>query len=176
MKRIYVLDVSGLVNPPMDGESYTTPEIIEEISEELKKSVVKTRVKSGEVKVKKPKSRYLRIALREAKETGDLEVLSKADLSILALALELREIDKEIIVLTDDFALQNIFIKLGIDTKPIFGKKIEKVIMWKRICPICRTEYPADYPSDFCPECGIKLTRKAFLKMSVNELRGQSSI
>ena len=63
-------------------------------------------------------------AFNEAKKTGDFIVLSKADLSLIALAIEFKEKGCKPIVLTDDFALQNVCRILKIENNPVFGRKI----------------------------------------------------
>jgi len=174
MKKTYISDVSGLINPPMDGDVFTTLKIVGELSGKLRKNVVEARIESGIIKVVKPNAEFSFLAMDKARATGDLSVLSNADISLLALALQFSHEGRQPIVLTDDYALQNILKILNIPVKPIFGRKIKEVIIWKKVCSICGTKYPQSYKGGRCRECGGVLTRKAYIKLreKLNEIEG----
>lgn len=90
-------------------------------------------------------------ARKAAEKSGDLDVLSRADLEVLALALE-----KGWKVATSDFAVQNVAGELGLEVVPV-GKAIRKRIEWVWYCPACGRK--ADRKG-VCEVCGTELKRK----------------
>jgi UPF0271 protein len=99
-------------------------------------------------------------ARKAAIETGDLEGLSLTDLSLIGLAIAL----KNPVVLTDDFRVQNVLLHLGIDFEPageIGNKTIREEWAWTFRCMGCGRYYPESPGSD-CPVCGsgLKKTRR----------------
>lgn len=96
----------------------------------------------------------------EAERTGDLDLLSEADISIISLAMELRDA----MVLTDDFRIQNVLMSAGLSFSPageIGEMRIEEKWEWTYRCRGCGRYYD-DPPGDLCEICGsgIKKTRK----------------
>ena len=173
MKKTYISDVSGLMNPPTDGNVFTTLKIVEELSGELRKKVVEARIEAGIIKVVEPNAEFSSLAMDKARATGDLSVLSNADISLLALTLQFSQEGRKPIVLTDDYALQNILKILNIPVKPIFGRKIRELIIWKKVCSICGTKHPQSYKEKYCRKCGGVLTRKSYIKLGrLNEIEG----
>lgn len=161
MKKALVLDSHALTGAaPSGGICYTTPQILAEVKSSIDRAIVEARRESGELSVVEPDSAFLEEAEALAVATGDLSVLSRADLSLLALALQM---DGEALLLTDDFALQNIALHRNIRVQTIRGRRIEDVIVWMRLCPVCgsRSEDPEVRT---CVECGASLTRKAVSK------------
>src|SRR5271170_6665650 len=91
-----VLDAGPIIKnePPVStllGQSealYTVPDIIEEIRDTVTRSRVETTLLPF-LKVRSPKPPSIKVISDFARRTGDLEVLSKPDIQILALAYEL---------------------------------------------------------------------------------------
>ena len=98
-----------------------------------------------------PSEDSLRKVIEAAEETGDLEVLSEADIELLALALELNAT-----VVTNDFAVQNVAEKLGLEWEGI-GKSIRRFIQWEWYCPGCKRVYERKGKCEFC---GLELKRR----------------
>jgi UPF0271 protein len=111
-----------------------------------------------------PKDESLERASKLAIETGDMAGLSNVDLGIMALSLE----GKRKLV-TDDYRLQNIAKKAGIDWAPVSTEGIKKVWKWQLKCIACKKifptpEIPNQKKSDWgeCTDCGtqLKLTKR----------------
>ena len=71
--------------------------------------------------------------------------------SCLALAMDL-----EAVLYTDDFAIQNVAIALGVRTHPINQRKARRVF-WKYRCSGCGKYFDHDGE---CPVCGAAIKRK----------------
>lgn len=133
-----VLDAGAFIEGLM-VKGITTPEVTEE-----------TKVPFG-TEIRPAKKEFLKKAKEAAKRTGDLSVLSPADLSIIALALET---GAELV--TNDFAVQNTAKSLGI-TLEIGSKEIKKEIWWEWYCPACHAKYGE---KKICDICGTETKRR----------------
>ena len=169
---IYVLDSSAFMfgfSISSSAVAYTTEEVIQEVSRNRFVQVkIDAYILQGSLKVISPPSEYLsKISLATA-DTADLKVLSKTDLSIIALALYLKEnMDKELVLITDDYSLQNIAYVLGIKFKSMTVRGITKKIKWMIYCPACGKVFK-DSKMSICPICGHELRRKAVEKESIS--------
>ena len=111
-----------------------------------------------------PDEESLARASKFAIDTGDMAGLSKVDLELLALSIQE---NKKLI--TDDYRLQNLAEKAGINWSSISTKGISKLWEWELKCLACKKEYPTPEEtnkkkSDWgeCINCGssLKLKRK----------------
>ncbi|MFO8050171.1 MAG: NOB1 family endonuclease [Thermoplasmatota archaeon] len=112
---------------------------------------------SAGLKVKDPAS--VGNAERAAERTGDIELLSKADISIIALALEL----ENVLVVTDDFRVQNVLKDMGIRFEPageLGGRTINDVWKWTYRCSGCGRYFDEPGKKDICPVCGSQVRKK----------------
>ena len=90
---------------------------------------------------------------RAARETGDAEELSETDLRLLAAAFEL-----DGVLVTDDYAIQNVAEHVDIAVKVIAREGISETREWTFQCQGCGREF--DEHRDRCPICGMELARK----------------
>ena len=94
----------------------------------------------------------------QASQTRDIEKLSPADIGILAKALEYHEkIGDDAVLITDDFAVQNIAARLGIAVMPVAQRVIKDQIIWQKQCIGCFRHFK---DGDDCPVCGSLLRKK----------------
>ena len=167
---IYVADVSALAKYTPDSKIYTTNNIIDEVklnenkTKELRISLIDSKINKGEIIIKDPKKQFLQEAKDVAVKTGDLKVMSKADISLVALSIELDREEHRVIVLSDDFAVQNICNETGVSVLNIVGQKIKKTIRWKNKCILCNKKFPNDYKDKDCNYCGNIIIRKPICK------------
>ncbi len=157
---VYVLDatplLTGYTPTLVSNVHYTTQEVMDELGadEQLRFAVAKEWLH-----VRQPSAKSLK-AIREASvETGDNFVLSKADLSILALSFEIRGGGAMVTLLTDDYAIQNVAAKLHIAFQKYAWQGIRRRIPWELYCPTCRKTYNTRQRT--CPNCGSTLKRRA---------------
>ena len=111
-----------------------------------------TLLETNRLKIREPDSESTKAATDAAKNTGDYPQLSKQDLSVIALCIEL---DGEII--SDDFAISNVARNLGLKISPIMTQGIKDVGRWVHYCPGCRTNHESGKE---CPMCATPLKRK----------------
>ena len=135
------------------SDCYTTSLVYDEIKH-IKKNhdALGTLLETNRLKIREPDKKAKDAATKAAKDTGDFPQLSKQDISIIALGIEL---DGEII--SDDFAISNVAKNLGLKISPIMTKGIEDVGVWVHYCPGCRKNHSSGKE---CPNCGTPLKRK----------------
>lgn len=119
-----------------------------------------TAVENGRLLIREPSEESLRIVETSAVRVGDTFFLSETDKQILALALEIKASGREPRLVTDDYSIQNVAAKLGIEFASLATFGIRRLLEWMRYCPACRKEYPADYKAAQCTVCGTELKRK----------------
>ena len=90
---------------------------------------------------------------RAAAETGDRKELSTTDVRLLAAAFEL-----DGVVVTDDYAVQNVADRLNVVAEVIAQDGIAEQREWRFQCQGCGREF--DDHRDRCPICGSDLSRK----------------
>ena len=151
-----VLDASAFyVGIPFASQekSYTTPAIFEEIKH-IKKNheAINVLLDTKRLEIIEPDVQYVEKVLSKAKNTGDFHNLSKEDISVIALCMQLKA---ELI--TDDFAVSNIARHLNLNVIPIMTSGITRVVDWIYFCPGCQKTF--SHISE-CPLCGNKLRRK----------------
>ena len=105
-------------------------------------------------RVEAPQPDMIEDVLIMAKHTRDVEELSTTDIEILAKALERKD---NATLLTDDYAVQNVAVMLGIDVKPIVQKKIRDILVWEKQCVGCRKRFDE---GNICPICGSDLKKR----------------
>jgi UPF0271 protein len=90
---------------------------------------------------------------RAATETGDGGELSDTDVRLLAAAFEL-----DGVLVTDDYAMQNVADRLGVSVDVIARDGIDEQRNWRFQCQGCGREFDENH--DRCPICGSDLARK----------------
>lgn len=136
---------------PEDG--YTTSLVFEEIKH-IKKShgAIDVLLQTGRLKIMDADQESVSAVRSSAKKTGDIQELSDADVSAVALCHQLGGH-----LITDDFAATNLAKQMGITVHPIMTNGIRDVGRWKHYCAACKKEF-ASVAS--CPVCGSKLRRR----------------
>lgn len=140
----YMLDSSAFMNMmeiDLDGKLYTTPPILKEIKDHRTKALFESR----NIEIREPSKKYLEKVQESSNETGESGILSDADVSIIALALELGGI-----VVTDDYGVQNLCLDMKIEFVPVKNKKISRKFKRITYCPNCRKKRF----SETCGVCG----------------------
>jgi UPF0271 protein len=135
-----------ILGKQLEGEIITVPSV----QRELKDIRSRMRLQISDVRVEAARKEALVKVSQAASETGDLHSLSSTDLELLAKAWEYRAT-----LATDDYALQNAALHLGLKIEPVAQPVIKKE--WKRTyrCPACGKSCQ----EDLCPICGTTVRR-----------------
>lgn len=149
---MYVLDASAFINEYHTTEpTATVPMVREELQDE---SAYRYDAMEGSgMHIQIPEDETVERVRRAADQSGDLDVLSATDIRLLAAALELGGV-----LVTDDYAVQNVAEKLDIEIELIAQEGITEQREWIFQCQGCGREF--DDREDRCPICGSDLARK----------------
>ncbi len=146
-----VLDASVFFSDmPVEGDAYTTPSVVAELMDLRSKCRLEALL-AASLAVRQPERTSLAAVEQAAVQCGDAGALSAADRDILALALELSAV-----LVTDDFAVQNVARRLKIRTRSILLRPA-RAIRWRYRCSGCGRYYRR--PGE-CPVCGAAIKRK----------------
>ncbi|MEM2727155.1 MAG: NOB1 family endonuclease [Archaeoglobaceae archaeon] len=145
--RVYVLDSTAIFQRKAVYENMiTVPEVVSEILDE--NSSLYFSVK--ELRVETASEKNLKVVKEVSSRTGDIYKLSETDIKVLAKALDEKEKGNEVVVVTDDYAIQNVAMVLGIDFENVIHPRISKGFKWVRVCKGCGRKVD----SEVCPICG----------------------
>ncbi len=148
----YVADSSlFILRKRLEGSVITVPSVVEELRDEN----ARTTLELMNVRIEPSLADFKKEVMEKAGLTKDSEELSDTDIDILAKALEYSRRGGTILV-TDDFAVQNTALQLGIQVMPAGGRKIKDILLWEKICTGCRRRFPE---GDVCPVCGSPLKK-----------------
>jgi endoribonuclease Nob1 len=154
MVTTYVLDTSAFIYGIAPGGAMeTVPAVYAEVKDD--RSRLKLELLEG-LLVIEPDAGFVGRVAETAHETGDDQRLSKADGDLLALALQEKDAGKDTVLMTDDYAVQNVARRLDIRVVALRQKKSRSGVAWEKRCTGCGRS--AD--GEVCPVCGSPLRLK----------------
>ncbi len=122
-------------------------------------------IETGKLVVKKSQDKYSNIVEEISKSTGTTKVLSKNDVSLMGLVLELMDTHPEDIILyTNDYSMENLCTMLKIRFKPLYKKGIEEKMYFEVYCPYCKTLHKPEDLNKKCERCGLHLKKRLLKK------------
>ncbi|HKH89697.1 MAG TPA: PIN domain-containing protein [Nitrososphaera sp.] len=154
----YALDAgafySGVVFLSSSLQYCTTQAILDEVKH-IKKShgAIEALIESNTLQILNSDRESIQNVVAAARETGDHAKLSEADISIIALALQLG-----IMLVTNDYAVANVATTLKIPVKSVAGKGITHTRRWIAYCSACGRAFGPNAKE--CRLCGNRLRRK----------------
>jgi UPF0271 protein len=151
---IYIADSAVFImGKPVDAIcTITVPSVVDE----LKSSESRLRfdlAREQGLGVELPSLEALSKVSEVSGVSKDHEELSRTDIEVLAKAYDCRE---EAVLLTDDYAVQNVASILGIKVEPVAQKKIKDVLIWQKVCIGCKRKFDS---GDVCPVCGSPMKK-----------------
>ncbi len=162
MKDAVILDSSGFYSGLAFSMKnfYTTKGVLKEISHiKLSKLALESLLEQGLIKVDEGKKEHFKKVIEVAKRSGDFKRLSKTDLSLLALALKLKDENFDSLIVSDDYSLCNVAKLLNLKVTTSVTRGITKVIRWIVYCKSCKKVF-GEYDVKVCDVCGSPLARK----------------
>jgi endoribonuclease Nob1 len=154
----YVLDANAFYAglPFLSStKCYTTSLVFEEVRH-LKGSysLLEILVEADNLRIVDPDEKYANEVYSVTIQSGDYSKLSKADISVLALAYQLGKT-----LISDDFAVENTAKLLGISIRPLTTKGIKHTRKWISFCWTCGKGYGPNITE--CLICGNRLKRRS---------------
>ena len=154
---MFILDTCAfLTQKHPTGEFVTVPGIKTEIVNRQSRQYFENML-ATHLKVMKAQKNSYDVVNKEAKETGDYDVLSKVDMDILALGYECKGT-----IITDDFAIQNVALALDVKFLSCSGKIISERRAWRYKCTACSHKEKVKLKN--CSVCGNEEIRRIKLK------------
>jgi len=163
--KVLVLDTSAFIagyGAPGSGKIlYTVPAVKDEVREGgLQRFRLENAEKMGVLTIIAPMEKYRSEVQRVLTEMGETGVLSEADTQILSLGLQLKTEGKKTVIVSDDYAVQNLADKLGLGIKSLVTQGIKKRYRWITYCPGCRQTFKNPPADKVCTVCGTRLKRR----------------
>jgi UPF0271 protein len=154
----YALDAgafyTGLVFLSSAYQYWTTQAIFDEVKH-IKRShgAIEALLESNTLHVLNSDRINIDKVVAAARRTGDYQKLSEADISIIALALQLK-----IVLVTNDYAVANVATTLKIPVKSVASKGVMHTRRWIAYCSACGKAFGPNAKE--CRLCGNRLRRK----------------
>jgi endoribonuclease Nob1 len=154
----YALDAgafyTGLVFLSSAYQYLTTQAIFDEVKH-IKRShgAIEALLESNTLHVLNSDRKNIDKVVAAARRTGDYQKLSEADISIIALALQLK-----IVLVTNDYAVANVATTLKIPVKSVASKGVMHTRRWIAYCSACGKAFGPNAKE--CRLCGNRLRRK----------------
>jgi UPF0271 protein len=138
--------------PFLSGIRWFTSSLVFNEIQHIKRSyrVLDALIYSGNLVILQPDDASIITVENAAKQSGDIAKLSKADISILALAYQLKRM-----LITDDYSIANVSSSLHVVVKTIGNRGIKRIRRSIAICPACEITYAPETTE--CLNCGNRL-------------------
>ena len=154
--KTYILDTSAILSGKFlnldDAELFTTNSVSKEINPGGRDYQNFQFLKEKVLTILSPSKKSVTYVKDKSADTGDIDRLSDTDLDILSLAYQLKNDNKDPIILTDDFSIQNVAEFLKLRYKGINQKIITKKLIWTYRCRGCGKKFEDNIK--ICPICG----------------------
>ncbi len=161
MKKAYILDAGAFISGVdfEGGEFYTVPEVLEELREGRARLRAQVGIEVGKLAAVSPSGKEE--VLATAEETGDIDSLSRTDVKLLSLGLQLKKKGRDTVIVTDDYAVQNVARRLGIAIAQAAERGIKRTLIWRKVCRGCGRVYPPTHTGK-CAFCGSRVKRRIY--------------
>ncbi|MCX6798650.1 MAG: hypothetical protein NTW59_00965 [Candidatus Diapherotrites archaeon] len=158
---LYLLDSSAVLNDfnfnfQREHSYIMAPLAVAELRDLRSKSLADNALQQGLLRIEEPGAASL-ARIKESVAAEGFSRLSTADISVLALALDLRAAKKRFSLISDDYSVQNFCKLLGIPFAGVIRGKIKDVISFSLRCPACGKTAKKGCREKNCPDCGAGL-------------------
>ncbi len=128
------------------------PLTVPAVTAELRSTEAQIRFDIDDVTVVEPDGDTVEAVALAAREKG--EPLSDTDIALIALAR-----DRDAVLVTDDYGMQNVATAIDVDFMGFLQDEITEEIDWTYVCVECGKELSMDV--DRCPVCGGDVDRRS---------------
>ena len=161
---LYLLDSSAVLNDfgfefSPEHNYITTSLAVSEFKDLRSRHLMENALQQNLLLIEEPEKESLQ-SVNETVSKKGFNKLSKTDLSLLALALDLKKQGKKFILITDDFSIQNFAKILEIPFESAMRGEISKTIAFSISYPSCSKTMPAGSKKKKCPVWESSLKRK----------------
>jgi UPF0271 protein len=160
-RKVYVLDTTAILATQLEpgkAELATVQEVVDEVvygglAPERLSMALSRKV----LKLRKPSKQSVEEVSLKARERGELGRLSKTDILLLAAAVEEKKEGCDVVVVSDDYSVQNMALYLGLQVLGVARQPIKEVREYVFRCSVCGKTHTR--PAARCPDCGGELER-----------------
>ena len=164
-QKYFILDSSAFIMgyDPSVVQAYqvTTPAVEAEV---LSNEVIRLRLQfareTNKLELRTASPQFNQYISETIQHTGDAGRLSDVDIELLAVALELQAQGHKVVIVSDDYSIQNVANKLGLAYTSLSTFGIRYQFQWITYCPGCYRKYPAKDTVSYCVYCGTELKKK----------------
>jgi len=164
-RKVFLIDSSVILSGKplvLDGVMVTTPLVEKEFSPGGRSYRIFQFLLESGLEIRSPSKEMFKVVEEVAVKTGDIDRLSSTDKELLALAVELMREENKVIILTDDYAIQNIAAELGIEYRGMSQRGITKKFKWIWRCRGCGMVFTEK--TTICPRCGSEVKHVLYRK------------
>lgn len=152
----------------ISGEHFTTSSVIDELRPDTTPHTrLELALETGKIKIHSPSPTVLEEVDEASRRVGDIKSLSNADKDVLAVALTLSREGFSTVLVSDDYAVQNVAESLGLKYASLTTFGIRYRFRWVLYCPACKRRYSPDAHTKVCSVCGTQLRRRVLRKKAV---------
>ncbi|MGP6220363.1 NOB1 family endonuclease [Caldiplasma sukawensis] len=153
-EKVYVPDTSAILAGKIDLLSINCI-IPWAVIGEIRKGKMGRLMRSilDSVTVRSPDEKYVAMVKEQAGKTGDKVILSRQDIEVIATAIEYNGE-----VITDDYAIQNVCLYMGVPFSKCNLSGINSGIIWEYVCCGCGRKTGEN--EKICDVCGHRISRK----------------
>ena len=161
METYYILDASAFINGfTLKGDyNFSVPEVVGEVKD-LKSKLLLEEYMEDQLTIKEPSDIFLKKLEDIISQSGDTLRLSSPDKKLIALALEISAENKDILIVSDDYSIQNVSKIINLPYRGIITEGIKGIYNWQYVCEGCKKEFPSDYKFEDCEICGSNIYKK----------------
>ena len=170
LSKIFILDTSAIISGKpinlVDDIMMTTRSVSSELESYEKDFFLFQYLIDKGLIIKSPSKNSIAKIKNISKKTGDIDRLSETDIDILALALDnIINEKREVVILTDDYSIQNVSCFLNIKYESINQSGITKKFKWIQRCSGCGKYFKENLKT--CPICGSSIKKKVTMKNDI---------